>query len=128
MILSVVITSLISVDILWNEQDAEEFRDLQRRLEMVVQQLENERRETERLNKDINALRMDAIMARRDADKASREVMHYELWIMVKLDITYMARISCGDFCNNSMIQKPTKTNTINTNVKVIMYITDVIL
>lgn len=79
MILSVVITSLISVDILWNEQDAEEFRDLQRRLEMVVQQLENERRETERLNKDINALRMDAIMARRDADKASREVMHYEL-------------------------------------------------
>ena len=42
----------------------------------MVQQLENERHETERLNKDVNALRMEAIMARRDADKAAREVSY----------------------------------------------------
>lgn len=57
-------------------QDSEEYRALSRSYEITLQQLEAERREVERLNRSIEALRVESINTRKETERATREVLY----------------------------------------------------
>lgn len=55
-------------------QDSDDYRTLQRNYELIIKQLEEERKESARLREVTEKLRSEIIIVRQDTDKSVREV------------------------------------------------------
>lgn len=60
-------------------QDSDDYRTLQRNYELIIKQLEEERKESTRLREVTEKLRSEIIIVRQDTDKSVREVCGFHL-------------------------------------------------